>query len=95
METTAKGRGGQIIAEWLARCALAAPTVSLRSLVRSFKDIRGQDAAVVSRSTVKAARGALVETLKVETGAHARRVVAADRARAVAEKLCLSCCPAR
>ena len=58
-ETTAKGRGGQITAEWLSRCALAAPTVSLRSLVRSFKDIRGQDAAVVSRTTIKAARGAL------------------------------------
>ena len=85
-ETTAKGRGGQITAEWLSRCALAAPTVSLRSLVRSFKDIRGQDTAVVSRTTVKAARGALVKTLKIETGAHASRVVAADRARAEAAK---------
>jgi len=85
-ENAAKGRGGQITAEWLARCALAAPTVSLRSLVRSFKDIKGQDATVVSRTTVKAARGALVKTLKVETGAHACRVVAAVRARAEAEK---------
>ena len=85
-ETRAKGRGGQITAEWLSRCAVAAPTVSLRSLVRSFKDIRGQDTAVVSRPTVKTARGALVKTLKIETGAHASRVVAADRARAEAAK---------
>ena len=81
-ETTPKGRGGMITAEWLTRCALAAPTVSLRSLARSFQDIQGKDSTVVSRPTIKAARGALVETLKVETGAHARRVVAADRARA-------------
>ena len=74
-ETRAKGRGGLITAEWLTRCALAAPTVSLRSLARSFKDIQGQDATVVSRTTIKAARGALVETLKLETGAYARRVV--------------------
>ena len=40
---------------------------------------------MVGRTTIKAARGALVETLKVETGAHSRRVVTEDRARAGVE----------
>ena len=87
IETTAKGRGGLITAEWLGRGALATPTVSLRSLVRSFKDIQGQDGTVVGRDSIKAARGAFVKTLKVETGAYSCRVVVADRAGAVEDRM--------
>ena len=72
-------QGGWITTEWLVRCSLAAPTVSVRSLVRSFKDAEGVDQTVVGRSSLCEIRGAFVETLKDEVGKCCSRAVVSAR----------------
>ena len=57
-------RQGVFTAEWLTRVALAAPTKSIRSLMRSFSDVAGVDHTIVGRSSIRHIRNAFCETYK-------------------------------
>ena len=50
--------------EWLVRVCPAAPTVSMRSLERSFRDACGSERTVVSRTSISKIRDAFVEVTR-------------------------------
>ena len=57
-------RQGVFTAEWLTRVALAAPTKSIRSLMRSSSDVAGIDHTIAGRTNIRHIRNAFCETYK-------------------------------